>query len=151
MLALRLALHLLANLDIDLEELGYAAVEADGLALVQIGLAVRCVDTFRRAGLEETRNMRVSAGVLLCEWWQRARRVEVGLQRGDFVGNGNGKADANIAMAAWSERIPAVHVRHHIDLGLSSCDLLLGRELGAAAKEERHLVCVVFVCESKDV
>jgi hypothetical protein len=52
--SLGLALHLLADLDVDLEELGYAAVEADGLALVQIGFAVRCIDAFRRAGLEET-------------------------------------------------------------------------------------------------
>ena len=40
LLALRLALHLLAHFYIDLEELGYAAVEADGLALIQIGFAV---------------------------------------------------------------------------------------------------------------
>jgi hypothetical protein len=45
--SLGLALHLLADLDVDLEELGYAAVEADGLALVQIGFAVRCIDAFR--------------------------------------------------------------------------------------------------------
>lgn len=38
--------------------------------------------------------------------------------------------------------IPAVHVRYHIDLSLCCCDLLLGRELGAAAEEERHLVYV---------
>ena len=50
---MRLALHLLANLDIDLEELCYAAVKADGLALVQIGFAVRRVDAFCRAGFEE--------------------------------------------------------------------------------------------------
>jgi hypothetical protein len=37
--------------------------------------------------------------------------------------------------------VPAVHVRDHIDLGLCGCDLLLGRELGAAAEEERH-VCM---------
>lgn len=41
------------------------------------------------------------------------------------------------------ESVPAVHVRHHIDLGLRCCNLLLGRELGATAKEERHLACVV--------
>lgn len=45
--------------------------------------------------------------------------------------------------------VPAVHVRDHVDLGLCSCDLLLGRELGAAAEEERHVVCVVLVRESK--
>jgi hypothetical protein len=50
-----LALHLLANLDIDLEELGHAPVQAHRLALVQIGLAVRCVDAFVAAGFEKTR------------------------------------------------------------------------------------------------
>ena len=39
------------------------------------------------------------------------------------------------------ENVPAVHVRDHVDLGLCGCDLLLGRELGAAAEEERH-VCM---------
>jgi hypothetical protein len=43
---LRLALHLLADLDIDFEEFGDAAVEADGFALVEIGFAVRRVDAF---------------------------------------------------------------------------------------------------------
>lgn len=60
LLALRLTLHLLADLDVDLEELGYAAVEADGLALVEVGFAIRCVDAFRRARLEETVRARVS-------------------------------------------------------------------------------------------
>ena len=36
----RLTLHLLRNLDVDLEELADAAVEAYGFALVQVGLAV---------------------------------------------------------------------------------------------------------------
>lgn len=53
LLSLRLALHLLANLDIDLEELGYAAVQAHGLALVQIRLAVRRVYAFGCAGFDE--------------------------------------------------------------------------------------------------
>jgi hypothetical protein len=39
-------LHLLADLDIYLEEFGYAAVEADGFALVEIGFAGGCVDAF---------------------------------------------------------------------------------------------------------
>lgn len=39
--SLRLALHLLADLDVDLEELGNTAVEAHGLALVEVGFAVR--------------------------------------------------------------------------------------------------------------
>jgi hypothetical protein len=43
-------LHLLADLDVDFEELGDAAVQADGLALVEIGLAVRSIDAFLRAG-----------------------------------------------------------------------------------------------------
>jgi hypothetical protein len=54
LLALGLALHLLADLDVDLEELGHAAVQAHRLALVQIRLAVRCVDALCRARLEET-------------------------------------------------------------------------------------------------
>jgi hypothetical protein len=33
-------LHLLRNLDVDFEELAHAAVEADGLALVEVGFAV---------------------------------------------------------------------------------------------------------------
>jgi hypothetical protein len=53
LLSLCLALHLLANLDIDLEELGYAAVEADGFALVEVGFAVRCVYAFGCAGFDE--------------------------------------------------------------------------------------------------
>lgn len=36
----RLTLHLLRNLDVDLEELANATVEAYGFALVQVGLAV---------------------------------------------------------------------------------------------------------------
>jgi hypothetical protein len=35
-----LILHLLADLDIDLEELGYAAIEAHGFAFIQVGFAV---------------------------------------------------------------------------------------------------------------
>jgi hypothetical protein len=45
-LSLRLPLHLLANLDIDLEEFGDAAVQTYGFALVEIGFAVGCVDAF---------------------------------------------------------------------------------------------------------
>jgi hypothetical protein len=50
---LRLALHLLANLDINLEELGYTAVETHGFAFVEVRLAVGCVDAFFAAGLDE--------------------------------------------------------------------------------------------------
>jgi hypothetical protein len=59
--SLRLALHLLADLDIDLEELGHTSVQAHGLALVEIGFAVRCVDAFVAAGFEET--MRALASI----------------------------------------------------------------------------------------
>jgi hypothetical protein len=59
--SLRLALHLLANLDIDLEELGHTSVQAHGFALVEIGFAVRCVDAFATAGFEET--MRALASI----------------------------------------------------------------------------------------
>jgi hypothetical protein len=55
LLSLRLALHLLANLDVDLEELGYAAVQAHGFALVQIRLTVRRVYAFGCAGFDEPR------------------------------------------------------------------------------------------------
>jgi len=51
--SLCLALHLLANLDIDLEELCDAAVQAHGLAFVEVGFAVCGVDAFRCAGFEE--------------------------------------------------------------------------------------------------
>ena len=43
---LRLALHLLRYLDVGLEELCHAAVQADGLALVQVGFAVCGGDAF---------------------------------------------------------------------------------------------------------
>lgn len=46
-------LHLLANLDVDVEELGDAAVQADGLALVQVTLTVVGGDTLLGAGLGE--------------------------------------------------------------------------------------------------
>ena len=53
LLALGLALHLLADLDVDLEELADAAVEADGFALVEIGFPVVCVYAFGCARLDE--------------------------------------------------------------------------------------------------
>ena len=49
-----LSLHLLGNLDVDLEELGHAAVEADRFALVQIGFAVAGGDALLGAGLDKT-------------------------------------------------------------------------------------------------
>jgi len=41
-----LALHLFRDLYVDFEELGDAAVEADGFALVQVGFAVAGWDAF---------------------------------------------------------------------------------------------------------
>jgi D-aminopeptidase len=46
-------LHLLANLDVDVEELGDTAVQADRLALVQVALAVVGGDALLSAGLGE--------------------------------------------------------------------------------------------------
>lgn len=48
-----LALHLLRNLDVDLEELAHAAVEADGLALVEVGFAVLGRNALLGAGVDE--------------------------------------------------------------------------------------------------
>lgn len=57
-----LTLHLLADLDVDIEELGNAAVEADGLALVQVTLAVVDGDTLLGAGLAQAKEgIRISA------------------------------------------------------------------------------------------
>lgn len=53
LLGLRLALHLLRNLDVDLEELAHAAVQAHGLALVQVGFAVLRGDALLGAGVDE--------------------------------------------------------------------------------------------------
>lgn len=53
LLRLRLALHLLRHLDVDLEELAHAAVQAHGLALVQVGFAVLGGDALLGAGVDE--------------------------------------------------------------------------------------------------
>jgi hypothetical protein len=47
-------LHLLADLDVDVEELGDTAVEADGLALVEVALTVVGGNALAGAGLGET-------------------------------------------------------------------------------------------------
>jgi hypothetical protein len=54
LLAGSLSLHLLGDLDVDLEELAHATVEADGLALVKVTLAVSVGDTLLSAGLDKT-------------------------------------------------------------------------------------------------
>ena len=48
-----LALHLLRDLDVDFEELADAAVEADGLALVEVGFAVGSGNALLGAGVDE--------------------------------------------------------------------------------------------------
>lgn len=48
-----LTLHLLADLDVDVEELGHAAVETDGLALVEVAFAVIGGNTLLGAGLSQ--------------------------------------------------------------------------------------------------
>ena len=80
---MRLTLHLLANLDIDLEELGYAAVEADGFTLVEIGFAVRCVYAFGCAGFDEAGAVEVSRCLFL-EKTEGRREGEGGVE-GRFV------------------------------------------------------------------
>lgn len=50
----RLALHLLGDLDVDFKELGYAAVQAYGLALVQVALAVCVGDALLGACVDES-------------------------------------------------------------------------------------------------
>jgi len=54
LLASGLSLHLLRDLDVDLEELANATVEADGLALVEVTLAVGVGDALLGAGLDKT-------------------------------------------------------------------------------------------------
>lgn len=48
-----LTLHLLADLDVDVEELGDTAVQADGLALVEVAFTVVDRDTLLSARLGE--------------------------------------------------------------------------------------------------
>lgn len=55
-----LALHLFGNLDVDFEELGHAAVEADRLALVEIAFAVVLWNAFLGACVDKSVEMSVS-------------------------------------------------------------------------------------------
>jgi hypothetical protein len=54
LLPLCLSLHLLRNLDIDLEELAHASVQTYGFALVEVPFAVGGIDAFFAAGLYES-------------------------------------------------------------------------------------------------
>ena len=49
-----IVLHLLADFQVDFEELGDAAVEADGFAFVQLAFAIVGWDAFLRAGADQT-------------------------------------------------------------------------------------------------
>jgi hypothetical protein len=109
---LGLALHLFANLDVDLEELCDAAVETNGLALVEVGFAVRGIDALLAAGLDQTRPPEKVSGV-------SQLTVEPARGRGEW-------------------HVPRVHVRDHVDFCFRLRDLLLRRELRLAAEEERH-------------
>ena len=54
--ASRIALHFLTDLDIHLEELGYASIQADGFAFVQLAFSVVGGYTLLGARLGETRS-----------------------------------------------------------------------------------------------
>lgn len=112
-LPLCLPLHLLANLDIDLEELRDTAIEAHGLALVEVCFAVRRVDALLAAGLDQARPPEKVSGV---------SQLAV-----ETTGGGCGERN-----------VPRVHVRDHVDFCFCLGDLLLGGELGLAAEEEGH-------------
>lgn len=53
-----LALHLLADLGVDVKELADAAVEADGFGLIELGFAVGRRDTLLGAAGHETARKR---------------------------------------------------------------------------------------------
>lgn len=55
----RLALHLLRHLDVNLEELAHAAVQAHGLALVEVGFAVLWGNALLGAGVDEPAKVKV--------------------------------------------------------------------------------------------
>lgn len=109
-----IALHLLADLDVDVEELADAAVEADGLALVQLAFAVVVGDAFLGAGLGETGDN------LLAD-----EKSEKTLQWYHGVGGA----------------LPVEHVGDHLDFGLCGSNLLCRGQLGGTAEEERHGDC----------
>jgi hypothetical protein len=57
-----LSLHLFRHFDVDLEKLGHATVQTDGLALVQIAFAVLWWDALPGAGVDEPSARPVSDG-----------------------------------------------------------------------------------------
>ena len=57
-----LALHLLADLDVDVEKLRNAAIQADGFALVQFALTVIVRNALLGAGLGQTKPVSRGSG-----------------------------------------------------------------------------------------
>lgn len=126
-----LTLHLLADLDVDIEELGDTAVEADGLALVEVTLAVVDGDALAGAGLSEAAISIISMG--LRSLISRERPEEMArIYRCKLLGlNGHS---------------PVEHVRDHLDFGLSGSKLLLRGHLGLATEKERHFELWIERC-----
>jgi hypothetical protein len=111
----RLALHLLRDLDVDFEELAHAAVEAHGLALVEVGFTVLRGNALLGAGVDEP-----GRGGMLVLIPRTSCAHTYGCSHQDVL---------------------VEHVGDHLDLGFCCCDLLCGRRLGTtAAEEERHCV-----------
>lgn len=117
--------HLLGDLHVDVEELADAAVEADGFGLVEVGLAVGRREALLGAAGHET--VVEGSSALLNHALRHLCKTLA----------------SNSAMCVARD-IPVEHVRHHLDLGLSGSELLLGRGLLAATKEERHAGQVLF-------
>lgn len=69
LLAGGLSLHLLGDLDVDLEELADATVEADGLALVEVTLAIGVGNALLGAGLDQTANVISTRGGVTVDCW----------------------------------------------------------------------------------
>lgn len=107
-------MHLLADLNVDIEELGDTAVQADRLALVQVALAVVSGNALLGAGLGQA--------VRRC-WLER-------LQRGD--------EDGRLERLQVESCLPGEHVGNHLDFSLGSSDLLLRGHLGLATEEKGH-------------
>lgn len=109
---LALLLHNLADLHRRVEELCGAAVEADGLALVELALAVVVGDALLLARVLET--------------------------AGELVTAVNSCYKANSTqMRGWC--LPVVGVGHHAHLALHGSNLLLRGRLRTTHSEEAHL------------
>lgn len=76
--SLTLLLHDLADLHRCVEELGCATVEADGLALVELALAVVGGDALLLARLLKTRDARISPGIISFRFCVEASKLLTG-------------------------------------------------------------------------